>query len=240
MKILIVLPAYNEELILEKSVLKLLAFCRQNLKIDWQIIIADNNSKDKTAVIAKDLAAKFSAVRYLFVSQKGKGIAIKTAWQQYIADIYCFMDADLATDLLALPQLISGIKEGNDLVIGSRFHSQSKVSRSLARKLTSQAYRLILKIILGLKINDAPCGFKAINQKTKEEILNSVKSQEWFFDSELVILAEKTGYKIKEIPVSWYDPREGQDKSRVKALSLGWEYFRQVLALRKRIAKLKQ
>ncbi|MFA6255221.1 MAG: glycosyltransferase [Patescibacteria group bacterium] len=235
MKILIAIPAYNEESILEKSVLKLLAFCQQNLSDDWQIIIADNNSKDRTSVIGKDLAAKFPAVKYLFVSQKGKGVAIKTAWRQDSADIYCFMDADLATDLAALPQLISGIKEGNDLVIGSRFHPKSKVVRSLGRKLTSQAYRLVLKIILALKINDAPCGFKAINQKVKENLLDLINNQQWFFDSELVILAEKKGYKIKEIPISWQDPREGTDKSRVNMLALSWNYFKEVLALRKRI-----
>ncbi len=235
MKILIALPAYNEESILEKSVLKLLVFCQQNLRDDWQIIIADNNSEDGTAMIAKNLATKFSAVKYLFVSQKGKGIAIKTAWQQETADVYCFMDADLATDLAALPQLISGIGEGNDLVIGSRFHPKSKVTRSPGRKLTSQAYRLILKIILSLKINDAPCGFKAVNQKVKENLLDLIKNQEWFFDSELVVLAEKKGYKIKEIPISWQDPREGTDKSRVNILTLSWDYFKEVLALRKRI-----
>ncbi len=237
MKLVIAIPAYNEELILEKSILKLFSFCRDNLKLDWQIVIADNNSNDRTAVIAQKLAAEFPKVSYLFVSKKGKGVAIKTAWQENPADIYCFMDADLATDLSALPFLIEAIIEGSDVAIGNRFHPQSKVKRSLVRKLVSQSYRLFLKIILGLKINDVPCGFKAINSKVAKELLGQIKNKEWFFDSELVILAEKKGYKIKEIPVIWRDPREGLDKSRVKTLSLSWAYFKQVIELKRRLTR---
>ncbi|MFA5022289.1 MAG: glycosyltransferase [Patescibacteria group bacterium] len=237
MKILIAIPAYNEQSILATSIERLVNFCSQNLTIDWQIIIADNNSSDQTAVVAKNLASQFSQVKYLFVPQKGKGIAIRSAWESQPADLYCFMDADLATDLSALQLAIAAVNEGNDAVIGSRFARQSKVSRSLVRKLTSQGYRLVLKIILGLKINDAPCGFKLISQKVKDDILPKVQNQEWFFDSELIILVEKGGYKIKEIPVIWHDPREGEDKSRVQTLSLSRAYFNQVLNLRKRLGK---
>jgi len=235
MGVIIVIPAYNEELILEKSILKLFSFCQNNLDLDWQIIIADNDSSDQTGKIAQNLAAKFWQIKYFFVDVKGKGAAIKTAWQKSSAEIYCFMDADLATDLVALPELIREIGAGHDLVVGSRFHRQSKVSRSLVRKLVSLAYRLVLKIILKTKINDAPCGFKAINHKVKQDILPQIRNQEWFFDSEMVILAEKKGFKIKEIPVIWHDPREGKDKSRVKTLSLGLAYFKEVLKLKKRL-----
>lgn len=235
MKLVITIPAYNEELILGKSIVKLFSFCRDNLKLGWQIVIADNNSNDGTAVIAKKLAAEFPGVSYLFVGKKGKGIAIKTAWQENPADIYCFMDADLATDLSALPFLIKAIVAGGDVALGNRFDPQSKVKRSLIRKLVSQSYRLILKIFLGLKINDAPCGFKAINRPVAAELLGQTKNEEWFFDSELVILAEKKGYKIKEIPVIWQDPREGIDKSRVKTLALSWAYFKRVIELKRRL-----
>lgn len=235
MNVVIVIPAYNEELILEKSILKLFSFCQSNLNLDWKIVIANNNSSDRTGEIAQKLAATFSQIEYLFIDIKGKGAAIKTAWENYSAEVYCFMDADLATDLAALPELIKGIRDGNDLVIGSRFHPQSKVSRSLVRKLVSLAYQLVLKIILQTKINDAPCGFKAINHKVRQDILPQIKNQQWFFDSELVILAEKKGFRIKEIPVIWHDLREGQDKSRVKTLSLGLAYFKEVLKLKKRL-----
>ncbi|MFA6410031.1 MAG: glycosyltransferase [Candidatus Buchananbacteria bacterium] len=239
MKIIIAVPAYNEEAILEASINKLVDFCQKNLTIDYQIIIADNNSTDQTAVLAKNLAEKFNVVKYLFVDKKGKGIAIQTAWLAQAADLYCFMDADLATDLQALPLAINEIKAGSDMVIGSRFHPQSQVDRLAIRKFTSHCYRLVLKIILGLKINDAPCGFKVITEKVKTKILPQIKNQEWFFDSELAILAEKNGFKIKEIPVVWRDPREGQDKSRVNVLALGLAYFSQVINLKKRIKSLK-
>ncbi len=237
MKVLIAIPAYNEELILEKSIYKLLDFCNKNLSDSINIIIADNNSKDKTSQIAKSLAAKFSNVQYLFIEKKGKGIAIKQAWQSQIADIYCFMDADLATDLSSLPLLISEIKKGNDMVIGSRFHPNSKVKRLFVRKLFSFGYFLLAKILLGVKTKDLPCGFKAINAKIKENILPYVKNQEWFFDSELVILSEKNGFKVKEIEVVWQDIREGEDKSKVNAISLGFNYLKELLRIKKELKK---
>lgn len=239
MRILIVLPAYNEQLILEKNLEKMCDFCGQNLADEWLIVVADNNSTDRTGEIARSFAQRFGQVEYLFIGQQGKGIAIKTAWQKYPADIYCFMDADLATDLEALPELIAAIKAGNDIAIGSRFHPQSKVVRSWSRILISRAYQLVLKVALHLKISDLPCGFKAINSQTRNNLLAQVQNQAWFFDSELVILGEKQGYKISEIPIFWQDFREGEDKSRVKAVSLGWEYFKQVLALKKRLKKIK-
>ena len=237
MKIIIAVPTYNEELILADNVLKLTTFCKNNLDIDWQVVIADNNSTDKTAEIGKELAQKFSEVDYLFIRQQGKGIAIKTAWQSFVADIYCFLDADLATDLSALPNLINKIKSGSDVVIGSRFHKDSKVSRTLLRKIFSNGYRLVLKVIIKTKINDAPCGFKAINSKVKEQVLPKVQNQEWFFDSELIILAEKAGFKISEIPVAWQDLRVNDNKSKVNVLSVSSAYFKQLLSLRKRLSK---
>jgi len=237
MKILIVIPAYNEENILAATIAKIVDFCQKNLTIDWQVVIADNQSTDQTGIIGQKLARQYPAVSYLFVGQKGKGAAIRSGWQKNDADIYCFMDADLATDLSALPRLIGEMAKGNDVVIGSRFAKGSRVKRSTIRQLFSLGYRLVLKILLATKIKDTPCGFKAINNRVKKNILALVKNQEWFFDSELVIMAEKQGYKIKEIPVAWHDPREGTDKSRVKPLALSLAYFKQALALRKRLKK---
>ncbi len=239
MKISIVLPVYNEEVILVANVLKLVNFCKNNLSDDWEIIIADNNSGDHTSILGKKLAAEHSAVKYLYVDKIGKGMAIRSGWQSVKADIYCFMDADLATDISALPDLIAGIKEGNDLVIGSRAHRQSKVSRQFIRRVVSFGYRLVLKIMLNLKINDTPCGFKAINQRVKDNILPLVQNNKWFFDSELVILAEKAGYKIKEIPIVWFEPRRaGAGKSKVNIFSVSYNYFTKVLELKKRLKQI--
>lgn len=235
MKILIVLPSYNEAKILEANITKLANFCRVNLAgHDLKIIIADNNSKDNTKEVTVALEQKFSEVEYFFVPQQGKGNAISIPWLKYQADfdVFIFMDADLATDLEALPELITGIQSGNDLVIGSRNLPESKVERTLFRKMFSLGYRLALKIFLATKIKDMPCGFKAANQKVIKEIVPQIQEQTWFWDSELVYLAEKQGFKIKEVPVKWQEPRSGEDKSRVSFIAVSWLYLKKAWELR--------
>lgn len=239
MKIVIAIPAYNEEVMLSTSVERLVVAVRQ-LPHQWRIIIADNRSQDKTASIAKQLAATYTEVRYLLVPERGKGLAIRTAWQSADADAYSFMDADLATDLSALPALVNGIIAGSDLVIGSRFHRQSVVVRSASRKLISRGYRLVLWLLFRLRLKDAPCGFKAINASALATLLPLVHNDKFFFDSELVILAEKLGYGVTEIPVHWHDPREGEDRSKVNPLTVSIAYLREALALRGRLRKLRQ
>lgn len=237
MKINITIPAFNEEAILRKSITTLSNFLHKNITHDeWNIIIVDNNSNDNTAKIAKDLSEKFHYIKYLFTHIKGKGIAIKTGWLKFPADIYIFMDADLSTDLEALPNLIKSIKDdGHDIAVGSRFHAQSKVKRNIVRKIISWGYKVIKKILTGSTISDAPCGFKAVNDRVIKEILPKIKNNEWFFDSEILIIAEKQKYKIKEIPVKWEDIREKGDKSKVKVIKLSIEYFRNILELNKRL-----
>ena len=237
MKILIVLPTYNEEKVIRANVEKVIEFCRLNLPIEWQLIIADNASSDRTAAIGKILAAEYPEVNYFFVAQKGKGAAIAKSWQKFDADIYSFMDADLATDLSALPKLISAIIAGSDLAIGNRFDRNSRVERSVSRWIYSYGYSWAARILLGTKIADLPCGFKAINTKVKNEILPAVTDSQWFFDSEFVIRAEEAGYKIDQIPVTWHDLREGTDKSRVKALAVAKAYFIELIKLRKKLIK---
>lgn len=237
MMVVIVLPVYNEEKILKNNVEQIFDFCKNNLNDDWQILIVDNLSTDKTGAIVKELAQANQLIKYLYINKKGKGAAIKAGWESIDADIYVFMDVDLATDLSALPHLISEIKNGYDLVVGSRYQNGSLVKRSLFRRIFSFGYKKILGLIVNIKIKDAPCGFKAINSKIKASILPQIKNQEWFFDSELVILADKAGYKIKEIPVIWQDRREGKDKSRVNPFAVGWDYLKEVIKIRIRLGR---
>jgi glycosyltransferase involved in cell wall biosynthesis len=183
MKILIVLPVLNEEKIIVANVKKLVDFCQQNLALEWQIVIADNQSTDRTAELASQLVDHYPNISYLNVSKRGKGAAIRAGWNHAPADIYCFMDADLATDLSALSALIIAFNQGGDFVIGNRFHPHSQVKRSWLRKIFSFGYRFVLKLFLGLKIKDAPCGFKAISQDIKNNVLNLVEDDQWFFDS---------------------------------------------------------
>lgn len=232
MKIIITIPAYNEEKIITENILKLNAFLKKNLyEYNWKIVIADNASTDKTGKKSKELAYTNENINYFFTPIKGKGEAVIASWQNYNADIYAFMDTDLSTDLSAFPLLIANIALGKaDISIGSRFLPTSSVKRSLFRKIFSQGYKIILKLIVNLKINDAPCGFKAINKKIIKKIVPQIKDKEWFFDTELLIRAQRRGYKIIEIPIKWkeYDLR----KSKVNTFKLSWEYFKKVWKMR--------
>lgn len=236
-KIAIIIPVFNEEYILEDSIQKVLEFCRSNLSLAWQITIVDNKSTDKTAEIGKKLARDYNNIKYLYIDEAGKGIAIKSGWQDVTADFYLFMDADLATDLSAMNLAVEELEKGADLVLGSRLHPDSKTERSLVRRFFSWGYRFFVKSVLSTKISDTPCGFKAINFKVKEELLHQIENKKWFFDSELVLLAEKNNFRIKEIPVSWKDRRTKKDKSKVKIFSLSVAYAKEVIRLKKRLKK---
>lgn len=239
MKLLIAIPAYNEEKIIRENIIKLYQYLQSHCsQYTFTIVVSDNGSTDATKHIIVDLSQSMPEVKYMLVEQKGKGIAIRSAWSEFEADIYCFMDADLAVDLEALPGLIAAIADEKfDIACGSRYHKDSQVNRTFARKIISFGYRILLKIVFQLRVKDAPCGFKAINQKIKAEVLPKVKNSEWFFDSELVILAEKLGYKIKEVPVRWEEKQEKGRKSRVNVFSLALEYIKKALELKKRLDK---
>ncbi|NCN07789.1 glycosyltransferase [Candidatus Falkowbacteria bacterium] len=238
MKILIALPAYNEEFILTDSVKKIIDFCFNNLVNDqFVIVIANNNSTDKTGQIADNLSLSYSNVEHLFIGQKGKGLAIASAWSKYDADLYCFMDADLATDLSALIIAIKQIKSGLDLVIGSRFHKQSQVTRSWQRKFISQCYRWFFKILFLLKINDFPCGFKVVTRNVRDSLLSEIENQEFFWDTELLVLANKQGFKILEIPVIWSAVDNNNRQSKVNIFSTSLNYLKQSILLKVRLLR---
>ncbi|MCX7779213.1 MAG: glycosyltransferase [Patescibacteria group bacterium] len=236
-KILLVLPTYNEERVVKENTLKVFDFCQKNLKnFNWQILIADNGSSDATSEIAEKLSKKYKEISFFHILEKGRGYALKKAWSEYSADIYTYMDIDLATDLKYFPLLIKAIAEENyDLAIGSRLKKESQTQRSFQRELMSRIYNLLLKIFFQPSFQDAQCGFKAISQKVSQEILPKIKNNNWFFDSELLILAEKSGFKIKEIPVEWMERRTVQRKSTVKVLATAWEDIQGMIELKQRL-----
>lgn len=240
-KTLIAIPAYNEETIINQTATLLRDFCENNLQnCDWKIVIADNNSTDRTANIAKDLEKNSSGkIIYKSISRKGKGLAIKDSWQSFDSDFYVFMDADLATDLSALPSLMKELGNGNDLVIGSRFAKGASAKRPFVRKITSKVFSLITRAMFGLKIKDYPCGFKGANKNVIKNILPMVKNDQFFFDTELVIRSAKKGLKIKEIPVIWQDRDRNKSKSRVSILKVTREYLRELSKLKKEIHPVK-
>lgn len=233
--ILITLPAYNEEKIIGQNANTLKNFCNDNLNnYDWEIVIADNGSIDKTAEIAKQLEKESGGkIIYKPISAKGKGLAIRESWQSFGADIYVFMDADLSTGLSALPALIKTVEEESDVAIGSRIAKGAVAIRSLKRKIISRIFSLIVRFKFRLKINDYPCGFKAVNKKIIKEILPQIKNNAWFFDTELVIRTAKKGFKIKEIPVRWEDKDESVGReSKANLGKIIKEYLRELKTLK--------
>ncbi|NQV00376.1 MAG: glycosyltransferase [Parcubacteria group bacterium] len=232
----ITLPAYNEEQVLEKNVRKLVSFLDTNLlSEEYKIIIADNTSIDKTSEIAKKLSLENPNIIYNFILKKGKGLAVLSSWNKYPADINIFMDVDLSTNLSALPFLIQGIEEGNDIVIGSRRHQGSVVEKSIKRKVISWGLSKILQVTFKTKIKDTACGFKVVNKKVLDEVLPKIKNQTWFFDTELLMLGEFDNYKIKEVPIIWIEvPEEGR-KSAVNIFPAIFDYLREIYNLKRRL-----
>jgi glycosyltransferase involved in cell wall biosynthesis len=234
MKILIVLPVYNEEKIIAANLKKLADYLAENLRgYDYKIVVADNKSSDLTGQIVKNLLPAINNLEYFYLPQKGKGLAVLTAWQKYQDDFnfFAYMDADLATDLSGFLPLISSLEQGYDVAIGSRYAAGAKVERSLLRIIFSLAYSLLAQLILGVKIKDWPCGFKAITQKVNKEIVPAIKNLTFFFDSELLYLAAKKGFKIIEIPVVWQEKRV-KGGSKINVLKVSWLYLKEIIKLR--------
>lgn len=203
----VVIPVYNEEKELEESVRTLYRFLSSELgDFDWNIMIVDNASIDRTYTLAKTLASKFTRVRALHLDQKGRGRAVKHAWREYPADVNAYMDVDLSTDLKCFPPLVGALVRGYDIAIGSRNARGARVyGRSLLRTITSKTYILLIKLFFWVHFSDAQCGFKAVTKKVVEELVPGIIDNEWFFDSELLIVGEKIGLRIYEEPVSWID-----------------------------------
>ena len=201
----VVIPVYNEEKALPDSIAKLHAFLSQNLKHDWHIVIADNASTDKTWEIAQDLAKKYSDVVPVHLDRKGRGRALRKVWLESKSDIVRYMDVELSTGLDAFPKLVQAILDGSDIAIGSRLKRGSKTTRGLKREFTSRCYNFLIRIMFLTGLSDAQCGFKAISRNCAQKILPLTINNEWFFDTEMLLLALKNGYKIAEIPVTWVD-----------------------------------
>lgn len=225
----IVIPVLNEAHVLEKSVGVISEFLKINLPYQWNIVIVDNGSTDGTFEVAQTLDRKFEYVKFVHLNERGRGRALREAWQTSRADIVLYTDVDLSTELAALPKLVNAlVQEDYDIAIGSRLAKGSTTRRCLKREIASRIYNILIKCILFTKFTDAQCGFKAVTREVVTEIVPQVKNQFWFFDTELLVLAEKQGYKIKDIPVTWIE----DDDSRVKIIPTAWEDIKGVLRLR--------
>jgi len=226
----VVIPVYNEEKDIENCVIKLREFLSEYMnKYDWNIAIANNASTDRTLDIAKRLSKKYKDVSYINLEQKGRGRALRKAWTETDADIVSYMDVDLSTDLEAFPLLAEALAfRGYDVATGSRLMAGSRTKRSLKRSILSKGYNFLVKLMLGTKITDVQCGFKAATGKAARELAPLIKDNNWFFDTELLIIAEKRGYRIFETPVTWDEDLH----SKVKIFSTVYHYMRDMLRLR--------
>lgn len=202
----IVIPVYNEENDLESCVRRLHGFLANEVPYSARITIADNASTDRTLQIAHRLAAELDSVDVLHLEEKGRGRALAAAWLSSDAEVVAYCDVDLSTDLNALMPLVAPLISGHsDVAYGSRLNRNSRVVRGPKREFISRTYNLILHASLQVRFSDAQCGFKAIRTDIARQLLPLVEDKEWFFDTELLVLAERVGLRIHEVPVDWVD-----------------------------------
>ncbi|RIK07245.1 MAG: glycosyl transferase [Acidobacteria bacterium] len=227
----IVVPVYNEEAVLESSIRRLVGYLNEHFPFDWAVMIADNASADETWQIAQRLATEIPGVDALRLEEKGRGRALRTAWRSSGADVVAYMDVDLSTDLNALLPLVAPLLSGHsDVAIGSRLSNGAHVVRGPKRELISRSYNFLLRRIAGAHFHDAQCGFKALRRDAALALLDNVENENWFFDTELLLLAEQNGMRIHEVPVDWIDDPD----SRVKVIATALEDLRGIWRVKRR------
>jgi glycosyltransferase involved in cell wall biosynthesis len=224
----IVVPVYNEEAVLDHSIRRLHRFLSESFPFGWRIVIADNASTDRTGEIARDLRSRLRGVDYLRLERKGRGRALRTAWSQSRARVVCYMDVDLSTDLRALLPLVAPLLSGHsDVAIGSRLAHGARVVRGPKREIISRSYNRLLHATLRARFSDAQCGFKAVRRDALDGLLQDVRDNAWFFDTELLVLAQRRGLRIHEVPVDWVDDPD----SRVDIVRTALEDLRGIARL---------
>lgn len=202
----IVVPVYNEQTTLEHSIRALHDALGDMFDESWLITIADNASTDATGVISDKLSLELPNVQAIHLAQKGRGRALKQTWLRSEADVVAYLDEDLSTDLRALPPLVAPLLSGHsDVAIGTRLSRGSRVVRGPKREFISRSYNFLLRRYLGVSFSDAQCGFKAMRHEAAEQVLPHVQDTNWFFDTEMLVIAERAGLRIHEVPVDWVD-----------------------------------
>src|SRR4051812_702757 len=202
----VVIPVHDEEADLEPCLRRLHRHLSEQQPYPFRITVAENASTDRTEEVARRVAAELPGVDVLVLSEPGRGRALRTAWLASDAAVLVYMDVDLSTDLAALLPLVAPLISGHsDLAVGSRLSSSSRVVRGAKREFISRSYNLLLRGTLGTSLADAQCGFKAVRADVADRLLPLVRDDGWFFDTELLFLAEQVGLRIHEVPVDWVD-----------------------------------
>ena len=229
----IVVPVYNEEADLGPSVRRLHAYLSRTFPFTWRITVADNASTDGTAAVAASLAEELPGVRMVRLEEKGRGRALRAVWSASDAAVLAYMDVDLSTDLDALLPLVAPLLSGHsDVAIGSRLARSARVVRGPKREVISRGYNALLRVALRVRFSDAQCGFKAVRADRARALLPLVRDTGWFFDTELLVLAERAGLRIHEVPVDWVDDPD----SRVDIVSTAVDDLRGIARLARDLA----
>jgi putative flippase GtrA len=229
----VVIPVHNEQHTVADSVRRLHHHLVQTFPYPFRITVADNASTDATAAVASGLVAELNGVELVRLSQKGRGRALKQVWLSSDAPILAYMDVDLSTDLDALWPLVAPLMSGHsDVAIGSRLARGARVVRGAKREVISRCYNLVLRGALGARFTDAQCGFKAIRSDVAAELLPLVEDPTWFFDTELLVLAQRSALRIHEVPVDWFDDPD----SRVDVVGTALDDLRGVIRVRHALA----
>ncbi|WP_343036566.1 dolichyl-phosphate beta-glucosyltransferase [Flexivirga aerilata] len=226
----LVIPVHNEERVVAASVRTVHRMLTETFPYPFRITVADSGSTDGTAMVARRLVRELPCVHLHLVAQKGRGLALKRAWSASDAMILAYLDVDLSTDLDALAPLVAPLMSGHsDVAIGSRRAHGSHVVRGLKREVISRGYNFIVHSALRARFSDAQCGFKAIRADVAGCLLPLIVDDSWFFDTELLVLAERAGLRIHEVPVDWYDDPD----SRVQIARTACDDLRGVWRLRR-------
>jgi glycosyltransferase involved in cell wall biosynthesis len=228
----IVVPVFNEARVLEASIRRLHAYLSDRFPLSWAITIADNASTDATWLVARRLASQLGGVRAIHLDEKGRGRALRAAWLRSDSPVVAYMDVDLSTGLDALLPLVAPLLSGHsDVAIGTRLVADAKVERGPKREIISRAYNALLHLTLRTGFSDAQCGFKAVRADAVRRLLPNIEDDAWFFDTELLVLAERNGLRIHEVPVDWVDDPD----SRVDVLRTAAADLRGIARLRRRL-----
>ena len=219
----IVVPVHNEQQVLDASIGRLHRYLVASFPFAFRIVIADNASTDGTWLLARRLAERLPDVRAVHVAQKGRGRALRQVWGASDADVVAYMDVDLSTGLEALLPLVAALLSGHsDLAIGTRLANGAAVVRGPKRELVSRCYNLLLRTAMRARFTDAQCGFKAGRTGVVQALLPVVEDQAWFFDTELLLAAQRGGLRIHEVPVDWVEDTD----SRVDVLQTALDDLR--------------
>lgn len=230
----ITVPVYNEEHVLAGSLGQLHAYLDEHFPFDWSIVVVDNASTDRTLEVATAAAEQLDRVEVVHLDRKGRGLALRESWSRSTADVVCYVDVDLSTGLTGLLPLVAPLVSGHsDLAVGSRLSSGAAVARGPKREIISRCYNLLLRGVFAVRFRDAQCGFKAARRDVVQRLLPAVEDDAWFFDTELLLLAEHHGLRIHEVPVDWVDDPDSRVDIRSTALGdlrgvrrMAWRFLR--------------